>query len=321
MGEARKHHYISRCYLQGFTHNGAKKSQLFVVSLAENKVFQSNASNVAHVRDFNRLEGLPAGALDNALGQFEGMACSALRHIETSRAVPSDEQWNYVLNLAALFAVRHPAQRENTRRFIADVSERVFDLLMAKPERYYETIERARAAGYVSNGREISFEEMKDFHERKQYDISVSTDFHVRQEMKVLDVVLDTFSRRHWTLHVAGQNAGHFATSDRPLMLMNNDSTPPTFRRPIGHATRGTMVVFPISKSVLAVGSYDKPPAPVSLRAADREAVARFNGITARYAIREVYGSDARFPVKIGQRTSAGGDMLKNFRLVTAPSF
>lgn len=312
MGEARKHHYISRCYLQGFTHNGAKKSQLFVVSFAENKIFQSNANNVAHIRDFNRLEGLPIGALDNALGKFEGMACSALRHIETNRDIPNDEHWNLVLNLAALFAVRHPAQRENTRQFIAEVSERVLDLLLTKPESYYETIERAQSAGYMSEGREVSFEEMKDFHERKQYDISVSTDSHVRQEMKALDVVLDTFSRRHWTLHVADQSAGHFATSDRPLMLINSDGTPSTLQRPIGHATLGTMVVFPISKSMLAVGSYNEPFAPVSLRTAQRETVAMFNGITARYAVREVYGSDARFPVITGQRISSGGDLLKN---------
>lgn len=316
MSEARKHHFISRCYLQGFTLNGAKNSKLFVVSLDKGRTFECAPNNVAHIRDFNRLEGLPIGALDNALGQFEGLACKALREIERSRSIPSDENWNYVMNLAALFAVRHPAQRENVRQFLASVSERIFDLILAEPERYYETVKQAREAGHVSTGRDVSYEEMRDFHQRKQYDFRVSTNFHVYQEMKVLDTALETFYARNWTLFFAAPNAGHFVTSDRPLMLVDLSEAEPGYFRRVGHATRGTMIVFPISKSALAVGTYNAAPTFLSSLLADRDEVARFNGITVQYAYREVYASSPRFQVQMGGRPCTGANVLAMFRSI-----
>lgn len=314
MGEARKHHFISRCYLQGFTHNGAKNSKLFVVSLDKSRTFECVPSNVAHVRDFNRLEGFPIGALDNALGQFEGLACGALREIERSRSIPSHENWNYVMNMAALFAVRHPTQRENIRQFMSNVGERIIDLILAQPERYYETVKKAREAGHVTTARDVSYEEMKDFHQRKQYKIQVSTNFHVEQEMKVLDTALETFSARNWTLFFAAPDAGHFVTSDRPLMLLDLSDSPRGQVRHVGHATRGTMVVFPISKSALAIGTYNEASAPISSLLAEREDVARFNGVTVQYAYREVYASSPKFQANIGSRRCSGADVLAVLR-------
>lgn len=316
MGEARKHHFISRCYLQGFTHNGAKNSQLFVVSVAEGRTFECTAANVAHVRDFNRLEGFPAGALDNALGKFEGLACKALRLIEDTGTLPDSEAWTYIMNLAALFAVRHPAQRENVRKFMAEISERIFDLMLASRDRYQRTVKQATEAGYVPTGREVSFEEMKDFHQRKEYEIAVSTNFHVEQEMQMLDAALATFAQRNWAIYLAAPGAGTFVTSDRPLMLL--DLQQPTANRlqPVGHAMLETMVVFPLSKSALAVGVYEEHSAPLVMRAATKATVAHFNGITALYAYREVYGASPKFPVKLGENISIGGDLLATIRRI-----
>lgn len=61
---ARAHHFISQCYLKGFTRNGSKKSKLFVIGLEQLRSFETRPENVAHRRDFNRIEGLPPEELE-----------------------------------------------------------------------------------------------------------------------------------------------------------------------------------------------------------------------------------------------------------------
>ncbi|WP_256026020.1 MULTISPECIES: DUF4238 domain-containing protein [Enterobacteriaceae] len=46
MSVARHHHFLSQCYLKGFTSNGGKKSKLTVIDLKERKTFESNTRNV-----------------------------------------------------------------------------------------------------------------------------------------------------------------------------------------------------------------------------------------------------------------------------------
>ncbi|MDZ8249191.1 DUF4238 domain-containing protein, partial [Escherichia coli] len=84
MSVARHHHFLSQCYLKGFTSNGGKKSKLTVIDLKERKTFESNTRNVGGVRDFNRLEldGVDPNYLESSLAEFEGSVATHLRKLE-----------------------------------------------------------------------------------------------------------------------------------------------------------------------------------------------------------------------------------------------
>ncbi|HMK21248.1 MAG TPA: DUF4238 domain-containing protein [Terriglobales bacterium] len=120
--EPRRHHSIPQIYLSGFTHNGGKKSRLFVVDL-DGKSFWSTPANVEAERDFNRsgIEGKDPHALERALSAFEskrGRRASTLLRREEFR---KPEAWIYVLNLAALLAVRNPGFGESMRHLFSDL--------------------------------------------------------------------------------------------------------------------------------------------------------------------------------------------------------
>lgn len=81
---ARHHHYLSQCYLKGFTNGKAKKSKLIVFDLREKKSFETIPRNVGGMRDFNRVnvEGVDQNHIEKALADFEGKAATALKKLE-----------------------------------------------------------------------------------------------------------------------------------------------------------------------------------------------------------------------------------------------
>lgn len=217
MGEARGHHYISQCYLKRFTRNGSKKSQLWVCDLANGHSFSTVPANVAKERDFNRIEGLPPGELDNRLGVFERAADKALDMIEQTRTLENFDAWLHVLNLAALFAVRTPRMRESVREFHERVARMMMDVTLAKPERWESSMRQAREAGHLPAESSVTYEQIKDFHDRGEYTLSVSTTHHIGLEFHVFEPVLRTLVSRKWTLYVAAPDSGGFITTDTPV--------------------------------------------------------------------------------------------------------
>ncbi|MFZ3064317.1 MAG: DUF4238 domain-containing protein [Nitrospirota bacterium] len=66
---ARHHHYLSQCYLKGFTKGDSKKSKLTVIDFREKKLFETTPRNVGGIRDFNRIdiEAIDQNALEKSL--------------------------------------------------------------------------------------------------------------------------------------------------------------------------------------------------------------------------------------------------------------
>ncbi len=308
MGEARGHHYISQCYLKRFTRNGSKKSHLWVCDLSNGSSFSTAPANVAKVRDYNRIEGLPPGELDNRLGVFEAAADKALDIIEQSRTLDDFDAWVHVLNLAALFAVRTPRMRETVRDFHEQVARMTMDLVLATPERWESQARKARAAGHIPHDSDVTYEQIKDFHERGEYKVIVPTTRHIGYEFKVFEPVLRTLVDRKWTLCVAAPNSGGFIATDNPVCLMHSDGEPTTLMRPVGHGLTGTTVLFPVSRDLLAVGTFEGEG---GVRTLPREFVAYFNALLMGYADKQVFAADDRFFFSQGpgKPLRRGGDL------------
>lgn len=297
MGEARGHHYISQCYLKRFTRNGNKKSKLWVCNLVSGDSFSTMPANVAKERDFNRIAGHPPGALDNWLSIFEAQANKALDKIEQTRSLQDFDAWLQVLNLVALFAVRTPRLRERVREFHESVARMIMDVTLAKPERWEAQMRLAREAGHIPNASKVTYEQIKEFHERGEYTITVPTTRHIGYEFHVFEPVLQTLADRKWTLYLAAPDSGGFITTDNPVCLMNTDGAPATLARPIGHGLTGTTVIFPITRSLLAVGEFEDGG---SMYQVGRDFVATYNALVMAHADKYVFAADDRFLLSQG---------------------
>jgi hypothetical protein len=312
MGEARQHHFIPQCYLKGFTRKGSKNSRLHVVEIATGRTFETTPKKVGKERDFNRIDGLPAGDLDNKLSGFETQLAKALQKIATARNLEHEDSRIYLLNLIGMIGIRNPRHRETFRRFQEEISRSVLDIALDTPERWKAQMRKAAKAGHVPEETSVTYEQVKDFHERGAYKIEVSTTWHTQLEFGAIDKVLHLLFQRRWLLCIAPADSGGFVTSDHPVCLLHSDGKGPTFRNPIGYGTANSSVIFPINRELAVVGTFEGNE---GVRHASPKQVAYLNSVFCGYADRQVYSTDGRFRVMVaGGQLVRGSDFLKHPR-------
>lgn len=286
MSTARQHHWIPQCYLKGFARSRSKKSKLTVFDVKQKKQFETVPRNVGGSRDFNRVDrdGVPPDAVENALSGLETKLDRILSSTIESSALPHGDDFILLMNFVALMNVRNPRVRETWRKFQADVSERIMDLALSSKDVWEHQINKARADGVKMP--DVSYEEMKEFHQRKEYDIVVPTGRHVSMEVDALTSIIPLLLDRKWTLFVAQPGTGGFVSSDHPVALYWNDDKPR--RLPPGHKLLDTEVTFPISKELLMSGTFDGENRVVK---ANIETVARANSIVISHSGQQIYSS------------------------------
>lgn len=255
---ARNHHYLSQCYLKGFTKGKSKKSKLCVFDLKEKKFFETAPRNVGGIRDFNRvdIEGVDQNHVEQSLADFEGKAASALKKLEDTKNF-SGEVKNLILNLIALIAVRSPERREHMRKFEAEVVEQMMGLTLASKERWEAQILQLKENDPIRESN-VTYEEAKEFFEKKEYRINVAREHHIHMEMVQIEAMLPLLHGREWLLVEASEQTGPFITCDNPVSLTwkNPDQTPPFFRASPGFGLKGTQVYFPVSQDLALIGEF-----------------------------------------------------------------
>lgn len=306
---ARHHHYLSQFYLKGFTNGRSKKSKLTVIDLKERKRFLTKPRNVGGIRDFNRidLEGIDPDGLEKDLSKFEGEVATAIKKIEEVRQFDGENR-SLVLNLMAMLTIRHPDMRDNIRQFHVDVMSRMMDLALETKERWEGQVAQMRAAGYDIG--DVTYEDLKKFHDEKQYTINIAREWHIELELKSIGVILAALANRGWILVFRREEVGPLITSDRPILLYwnNPEEIPPLFRHSPGYSMKDTTVYFPLSQDCALVGMFEVDDAVVT---ADAKYIAHLNTVVMHLSGRQLYCPKLGFEfVGVGGELLTGKDIL-----------
>jgi len=214
---------------------------------------------VGGIRDFNRIdiEGIDQNILEKSLAAFESVAAASLRKLDQGEKFEGETR-NIILNLMAMFAIRSPEMREHWRKFHEQVAERLMDLILATKERWESQVRQLKESG-VSINDDISYEEIKRFHDSKAYRIEVAREYHIWLEFIGIEAILPYLDSRNWLLVRSTSNSGPFITTDNPVNLSwkEPNKIPPFYRASPGYGLKGTQVYFPVSKKVALVGEFD----------------------------------------------------------------
>lgn len=174
MSGSRHHHYLSQCYLRGFTQGSAKNSKLTVLDLKSNTKFEAIPRNVGGVRDFNRVEisGVDPEVAEKAQADFEGEVATALKKLEAT-SDSSGETKSVTLELIGMLAIKSPEMRKH----LAEPQVKIAKLMMAMNLDSKERWESQVAEFIKGTGHDISgcatFEEVKSAFERGALEVSV----------------------------------------------------------------------------------------------------------------------------------------------------
>jgi hypothetical protein len=292
---ARRHHYVPQCYLKGFCQH-RDKPKLFVVDIKQLKTFTTSPANVAAERDFHAvdIEGVPPDVLENRFAEIESDLSRSLERIIAARSLAVADQVDRanLLELIAVIAVKNPRHRENFRQFEEQVMKRVLKLATATPERWKSQITQAKADGFITDNAGVDYERMKDFVERDEFKINLTTDHHLSLELPAIDKVLPLLFEREWMLLRAPKNTTGFVTSDYPACLMWSDPDRRLGFHSPGHRLLGTQLVFPISNELAMIGAFEIKS---DERDADQELIARVNTAVIAHSDRQIFARDAEF--------------------------
>jgi hypothetical protein len=283
---ARKHHYVPQSYLTGFTESGTKDSEFHVLDVETGHAFKTAPLNVGARRDFNRVDvdGHPPDAIEKVLAPIEGNAAAAIRKVIATQAFPSDGDWNLILNMISLLAVRNPKMRSSFNQAREQVLRNISELLVSDENiwNHHNTSDQETADGCSDA---VSFEQAKRFVEEGRYKIEFYPEGNLRTELKALDEILPLLGQRTWSLLVAPEGVPEFICSDHPVTI----TWKPGHSGPIGFGLRDTEVFMPLGRRVGFYGVYETPRKPVFSCEAGH--VASMNRRTARNAERHIYSA------------------------------
>jgi len=254
--------------------------------------------------------GIDPNAIETGMGRFESLIAPAILELDSTNQFEGEVR-NTILNLIALLAVRHPERRESMRKFHAQLAKITMGMILSRPEAYERITAEMKSAGTMKDGGP-TFDDVKAFFDSGKYDIEVTNESHLQSEEAMHETALPLLSQRNWMLYRVDPSDGHFITSDNPVSLTwrNPSEIPPFYRQSPGFAMRDTEVVFPVTKSLVLIGTFDGQS---GYEIARPLLVAAANGRIAAYCSRQIYSPKRWFPALDAQHQIVNGaDLLKS---------
>jgi hypothetical protein len=291
MTEPRKHHFVSQFYLAGFTDDGTKDGVLYCFDLLKKRVWPSNTKEVAHERDFNRVDapGVQPSLLENELAKLETDFSTAFRAIKKERSLSTPDHFNSLMNFIALLGVRNPALRSNIDATQSQLLRVIMELYLQDREHWERFKSQALKDGLESI-RHLSYEAAKKYFLEHDWEVKNDPNSFHPLEFGVLDEVVQLLAGRDWTLIVAPHPL-HFITTDRPVTLT---WTLPNSTVPFGpgFGSLHSAVYFALDRSMVLLGRFDSTSGTID---ANANLVGGFNSMLAVQARRFVYGPADKF--------------------------
>lgn len=305
MSTSRHHHYLSQCYLKGFTQGNSKKSKLTAINLKEKKKFETIPRNVGGMRDFNRVEidGVDPEIVEKNQSEFEGKVATALKILGETFDFYGETK-DLILELIGMLAIKSPEMREHLAKPQIEIAKKMMAMSLDSKERWESQMKQAEAESGtdISNGN--TYEEMKEFFDRQEYTVTVKQEHKIHMELIGMQYITELLHMRNWTLIKASIESGEFITTDNPVSLTwHYPERVPGFMSP-GFGLKETMVYFPISKSLALVGKFDRKD---NVMVAKKSLVAILNSKIIANSYQRVFSSKCNFyyVAKSGETKSA----------------
>jgi len=319
----RRHHYVPASYLQGFTPSGTRGDYLWVHDYEEKKSFRSKPDSIGYSRDLYRFRSNPETDMDmdieEALSKVDADGARVIAKLEKEVGEPgfdgapagfalSETEQLILLHYACIMYLRNPAFRRSLAAFIgnqATLEAKLRAWSLSGPEEFEKELGQAGVAllPEVDAGRLIEWMKSPDF--RVEID---DPDWLLVYSFLPEVEILQLLAERNWDVWVVAEEAGHFITSDRPLVLTWQKSHPAGVRP--GFAHRDTHVFFPLTKHLLLYGS-DR--AENALIEAGQTRVGVANNVMVSTNDRFIYSPEESFPERRAGALvdSPGADFLR----------
>ena len=254
MGEARHHHYVPRCLLQGFAVPPTNGGRLFVLDVARNKIFPSSPAKCGHQRDYNRVspETHPEPlSVEEFYAKIEAHAAPVLQQMRDTRKLPDKDGMAKILDLTAIQFSRTPRSRRLMEgKFFEEFERKVLEIgrdkncreLFAEKQRKLGLPEQCwTSEGYLS------------FHKNGNFSTETDDNWKIAIALKQLPILVKVLRSRKWVLIP-------FSAANEPLIISDAGVGFLPLGKPgpkmIGLGLPNTIIYLPISSQIVLAGYF-----------------------------------------------------------------
>lgn len=260
MGRKRRHHFVPKFYLAGFTDSGSANGTLYVLDTQLSKRWPKSAEDSAHKRDFYTVsiaDGDPL-IVEDFLAKLEGKWAPILKSVIADNQLPVGEKLETLMQFVGYMAVRVPGIRTEISDFVAEVRRK----------------ENFAQDWLIKNGHEVDAQTTRDE--------AIDQTWLVQQMIEQANRLWPVLAQRHWCLWKTGDESQHLICSDHPVVpswVAPMAATPPGFGIP------NTVISIPLCKSMAMVSMLERD---IGDRIIGGHEVAALNSTTAMFA-RQLY--------------------------------
>jgi Protein of unknown function (DUF4238) len=286
----RRHHYLPKFYLAGFTRSGDAGGELHVTEMAEGRTWTSSPERAANQREFYAVDLGPSedpSVMEQILGRLDAEFTRVVREIVEMGRLPSGRDFDCFLNFLALMVVRIP----RTRKLVALVTDRVVK------EELRGTLSTAEGWKGFRQTLEEQGHRVSDDEYEKYRQLAMSEDYfadldqtsHVQMMVPMVGPLLATLAERNWSLGIANGDALDLICSDVPLSAWPTKGA--DLSQPFTISSPKTLITFPITRRLIALGHWERR---ASVLGVNPQGVAAFNTMTLSAAA-QVFSSSPEF--------------------------
>lgn len=276
----KKQHYVTRSYLSNFCASGAKET-LWVYDLIKAEWRKTIPKNEAYENHFQTLKDsgeLDPYFLEKEFNKIENAAIIIIRKMLNSKIIPSMDEFHNVLNLAGLFAIRNPYQRDQLNKLYENELLKRGQAMVDTESNYYTLMNQAKEKGIIQTIE--PYDDAKEFFEKAQFKVDQS--YTIVALIKVAEACVDVLLTRKWML-VEAIESPYFICSNNPVNIIriNNTSYASTF-----YEDPDGIITFPLSPKFALIGTSFNLPA---YREIDKSTVEGINWCTAFQGAQFIY--------------------------------
>lgn len=248
----KRHHYISRFYLEGFT--GAKG--LLRVFDRKNGLIRcqqpKDTTVVGHMYTFLDTQDRRRFELENFFSIVETKADLALKALLGGEQLSSEERESLSIFIG-MTATRTPAALEEARLVRAEIHRAEIKLRVPSEHRTNSIVRKVLPLGTQDEEVRQFAAEFFEMVINDQFSVTVPDELAMQISLKEWASVSEIIYNRDWTVVVAPD--GHeYMSSDSPVVLA---SFPGADDRPLGFGSLHAHVLFPLSSKVALVMNGD----------------------------------------------------------------
>jgi hypothetical protein len=219
--EPRRHHYVPKCWLAGFTENGTEDGRLFVADLKRQNQWPSTPINAGHRRDFYRISvpNMEPTAFETVFGRIESFVAPTLKKLFEHPHSPTQEQLDILLYFAAVQWVRVPAFRPLLLKISESYHRSEISKALQSKESWHAMLQEidiaidAPGADYEGM---LTFK--RDVMDAGKYSLTAENDFFLLRGLDAVEKpIWPSLKARYWSTILSKR--GKFIGSDNPVMM------------------------------------------------------------------------------------------------------